>query len=38
LQIETTLVGLNINEDKAKYMQIKRTGRKEGRKDLTSKN
>jgi hypothetical protein len=27
LQNEATLVGLNINEDKTKYMQIKRTGR-----------
>jgi hypothetical protein len=29
LQHEAALVGLNINEDKTKYMQIKRTGRKE---------
>jgi hypothetical protein len=29
LQHEATLVGLNINEDKTKYMQIKRTGRKD---------
>jgi hypothetical protein len=29
LQNEATLVGLNINEDKAKYMQIKRTGTKD---------
>ena len=29
LQNEATLVGLNINEDKTKYMQIKRTGTKE---------
>ena len=28
LQNEATLVGLNINEDKIKYMQIKRTGTK----------
>jgi hypothetical protein len=28
LQNEATLVGLNINEDKTKYMQIKRTGTK----------
>jgi hypothetical protein len=29
LQNEATLVGLNINEDKTKYMQIKRTGTKD---------
>jgi hypothetical protein len=29
LQHEATLVRLNINEDKTKYMQIKRTGRKD---------
>jgi hypothetical protein len=29
LQYEATLVGLNINEDKTKYMQIKRTGTKD---------
>jgi uncharacterized protein involved in tellurium resistance len=29
LQHEATPVGLNINEDKTKYMQIKRTGRKD---------
>jgi uncharacterized protein YoxC len=29
LQHEATLVGLNINEDKTKYSQIKRTGTKE---------
>jgi hypothetical protein len=28
-QHEAALVGLNINEDKNKYMQIKRTGRKD---------
>jgi hypothetical protein len=28
LQNEATLVGLSINEDKTKYMQIKRTGLK----------
>src|SRR5215469_6338916 len=28
LQNEASLVGLNINEDKTKYMQIKRTGTK----------
>ena len=26
MQNEATLVGLNINEDKTKYVQIKRTG------------
>jgi len=29
LQNEATLVGLNINEDKTKYIQIKRTGTKD---------
>jgi hypothetical protein len=29
LQNEATLVGLNINEDKTKYLQIKRTGTKD---------
>jgi len=29
LQNEATLVGLNINEDKLKYVQIKRTGTKD---------
>jgi hypothetical protein len=29
LQNEATLVGLNTNEDKTKYMQIKRTGTKD---------
>jgi len=29
LQNETTLIGLNINEDKTKYMQINRTGTKD---------
>jgi hypothetical protein len=29
LRNEATLVGLNINEDKTKYMQIKRTGTKD---------
>ena len=29
LQNEATLVGLNINENKSKYMQIKRTGTKD---------
>jgi len=29
LQNEATLVGLNINEDKTKYMQIKRSGTKD---------
>jgi uncharacterized protein YoxC len=29
LQNEATLVGLNINENKTKYMQIKRTGTKD---------
>jgi len=29
LQNGATLVGLNINEDKTKYMQIQRTGTKE---------
>ena len=29
VQNEATLVGLNINEDKTKYMQIKRTGTKD---------
>jgi hypothetical protein len=29
LQNETTLVGLNVNEDKTKYMEIKRTGTKD---------
>jgi len=29
LQNETTLVGLNVNEDKTKYVQIKRTGTKD---------
>ena len=29
LQNEATLVGLSINEDKTKYMQIKRTGTKD---------
>jgi hypothetical protein len=29
LQNEATLVGLNINEDKTTYMQIKRTGTKD---------
>jgi hypothetical protein len=34
LQNEATLVGLNINENKTKYMQIKRTVKK----DITLKN
>jgi hypothetical protein len=29
LQNKATLVGLNINEDKTKYIQIKRTGTKD---------
>jgi hypothetical protein len=29
LQNEATLVGLNVNEDKTKYMQIKRRGIKD---------
>jgi hypothetical protein len=29
LQNEANLVGLNINEDKTKYIQIKRTGTKD---------
>jgi hypothetical protein len=29
LQNEATLVGLNINEDKTKYLQMKRTGTKD---------
>ena len=29
MQNEATLVGLNINKDKTKYMQIKRTGTKD---------
>ena len=29
LQNETTLIGLNIKEDKTKYMHIKRTGTKD---------
>jgi short-subunit dehydrogenase len=29
LQNEATLVGLNINKDKTKYMQIKRIGTKD---------